>query len=353
VLYHGNQAERAVLREQLEDKVVCEELDGKEMMNVVVTSYEIAMNDRATFQNIMWRYIVVDEGHRLKNMNCRLIKELKQYHSANRLLLTGTPLQNNLSELWSLLNFLLPEIFDDLRVFESWFSAKDMHENMEERKRVVAQEQQSSILTTLHQILTPFLLRRVKTDVDLEIPPKKEVLVYCPLTQRQKDLYRHIVEKTIADFMATEEDKKADVLPEKRRKQHVDYSAFLDDKEYADDDRFEAHLNKINEFTASIKGSGSSAYTKEMDRLKGNEKNFSMKSRMMDMRKAVNHPYLIEYPISDCGTFYDSSDDMIDICGKMAVLHQMLTRLNAEGHKTLIFSQVIPTTTIWSHSDEN
>merc|ERR1719341_3040041 len=95
-------------------------------------------------------------------MNCRLIRELKQYHSANRLLLTGTPLQNNLSELWSLLNFLLPEIFDDLRVFESWFNAKDLHEDKEEMVRIAAQEQQNSILSTLHAILTPFLLRRVK-----------------------------------------------------------------------------------------------------------------------------------------------------------------------------------------------
>jgi len=341
LLYHGNQQERAVLREKLEDTVKCEELDGKEMMQVVVTSYEIAMNDRSTFQNIQWRYIVVDEGHRLKNMNCRLIKELKQYHSANRLLLTGTPLQNNLSELWSLLNFLLPEIFDDLRVFESWFDAKDMHEDMEERKRVVAQEQQNSILTTLHQILTPFLLRRVKTDVDLEIPPKKEVLVYCPLTQRQKDLYRHIVEKTIEDFLTTPEEKGKDVLPEKRQKAHVDYSAFLDEREFADDDKFEAHMAKLNEYTERIKGTGSSAYTKVMDKLKGgNEKNFSVKSRMMDMRKAVNHPYLIEYPISDCGTFYDTTEDVIDICGKLAVLHQMLTKLNEKGHKTLIFSQM-------------
>jgi len=341
LLYHGNQQERAVLREKLEDTVKCEELDGKEMMQVVVTSYEIAMNDRSTFQNIQWRYIVVDEGHRLKNMNCRLIKELKQYHSANRLLLTGTPLQNNLSELWSLLNFLLPEIFDDLRVFESWFDAKDMHEDVEERKRVVAQEQQNSILTTLHQILTPFLLRRVKTDVDLQIPPKKEVLVYCPLTQRQKDLYRHIVEKTIEDFLTTEEEREPEALPEKRKKAHVDYSAFLDDKEYADDDKFEAHITKLNEYTEKIKGSGGSAYAKVMDKLKaGKEKNFSVKSRMMDMRKAVNHPYLIEYPISDCGTFYDTTDDMIDICGKLAVLHQMLTKLNENGHKTLIFSQM-------------
>ena len=341
LLYHGNQAERAVLRENLDDRTKCDELDGKEMMQVVVTSYEIAMNDRSTFQNIQWRYIVVDEGHRLKNMNCRLIKELKQYHSANRLLLTGTPLQNNLSELWSLLNFLLPEIFDDLRVFESWFDAKDMHEDMEERKRVVAQEQQNSILTTLHQILTPFLLRRVKTDVDLEIPPKKEVLVYCPLTQRQKDLYRHIVEKTIEDFLTTDEEKGDEVLPEKRKKAHVDYSAFLDEREFADDDKFEEHIAKLNEYTERIKGSGNSAYAKVMDKLKGkNEKNFSVKSRMMDMRKAVNHPYLIEYPVSDCGTFYDTTEDMIDICGKLAVLHQMLTKLNENGHKTLIFSQV-------------
>merc|ERR1719334_1539665 len=218
VLYHGNAQERLELRGELRKVKKSEELDGKMMMNVVVTSYEIAMNDRAAFSSIKWRYIVVDEGHRLKNMNCRLIRELKQYHSANRLLLTGTPLQNNLSELWSLLNFLLPEIFDDLRVFESWFSAKDMHEAEDEKKRVVAQEQQNSILTTLHQILTPFLLRRVKTDVDLQIPPKKEVMVYCPLTPRQEEMYRHIVEKTIADFIDKDDEKKEEVLPEKRKR---------------------------------------------------------------------------------------------------------------------------------------
>jgi ATP-dependent DNA helicase len=64
----------------------------------------------------MWKYIVVDEGHRIKNLDCKLVRELKRYNSANRLLLTGTPLQNNLSELWALLNFLMPEIFNDLGV---------------------------------------------------------------------------------------------------------------------------------------------------------------------------------------------------------------------------------------------
>merc|ERR1719225_2122873 len=346
VLYHGNANERLELRSELRKVTKSEELDGKKMMNVVVTSYEIAMNDRAAFSNILWRYIVVDEGHRLKNTNCRLIKELKQYRSANRLLLTGTPLQNNLSELWSLLNFLLPEIFDDLRVFESWFDAKDLHENKDELARITAQEQKDSILTTLHQILTPFLLRRVKGDVDLEIPPKKEVMVYCPMTSRQTDLYRNAVEKTLGDLLykdKIEKEKLEEVLPEKRKRQTIDYSVFLGDKEYANDDKFEEHLAKLQEYTESVAHSSSvkSAYTREMDLIsEGSAKNFSVKSRMMDMRKAVNHPYLIEYPLTADGMFYDAGPDMVDICGKLQVLDQMVVKLIADGHKTLIFSQM-------------
>ena len=105
------------------------------MRTIFVTSYEIAMNDRVHMKKTSWRYIVVDEGHRLKNSNCRLIKELKMYTSANRLLLTGTPLQNNLDELWSLLNFLMAEIFDDLRVFRSWFNAKNLDTESEDEKQ--------------------------------------------------------------------------------------------------------------------------------------------------------------------------------------------------------------------------
>lgn len=66
-------------------------------------------------QRFQWKYLIVDEGHRIKNLNCRLVRELKTLPTDNKLLLTGTPLQNNLAELWSLLNFLLPEVFDDLK----------------------------------------------------------------------------------------------------------------------------------------------------------------------------------------------------------------------------------------------
>lgn len=87
---------------------------------VVVTTYEVAMREASSLSRLEWQYIVVDEGHRLKNMNCRLIKLLKTYPCHNRLLLTGTPLQNSLSELWSLLNFLQPDVFDDFDLFEQW-----------------------------------------------------------------------------------------------------------------------------------------------------------------------------------------------------------------------------------------
>jgi len=346
LLYHGNPTERMEMRSKLSEKKRCDEVDV-DMLHVVVTSFEIAMNDRAAFSNIMWRYIVVDEGHRLKNMNCRLIKELKLYHSANRLLLTGTPLQNNLSELWSLLNFLLPEIFDDLRVFESWFDAKEMDVNVEEEKRIVAQEQQNSILSTLHQILTPFLLRRIKSDVDLGIPPKKEVLVYCPMTETQREMYTAIVNKMIQNFMAPKEEE--EVLKEDkfgrsvRGKKPVDYSMFLSEKEFADDDKFEEYVAQMEEYKESIssKSNECNAYQNNIDKMgmKG-EQNFSVKSRMMDMRKSVNHPYLIEYPLTEDGGFYRSDEEMVTICGKLRVLDQLLEQLNARGHKTLIFSQM-------------
>lgn len=141
-----------------------------------------------------------DEGHRLKNLNCRLIKELKQYKSANRLLITGTPLQNNLAELWSLLNFLMPEVFDTLDNFESFFDfsavlQKDGH------KQIIAQEQKSNLVASLHAILKPFLLRRVKTDVETELPKKREYILYAPLTALQKELYKQILDGNSRSFL--------------------------------------------------------------------------------------------------------------------------------------------------------
>jgi ATP-dependent DNA helicase len=115
----------------------------------------------------------------------------------NKLILTGTPLQNNLAELWSLLHFLLPDIFDDLSVFESWFDAKEF-QHEEGNNNFWKQEEEKHVLASLREILKPFMLRRVKDDVCLEIPPKKEIIVYAPLTQLQHDLYRAVLNYDLA-----------------------------------------------------------------------------------------------------------------------------------------------------------
>ena len=126
----------------------------------------IVIRDVAQLRKVPWKFVIIDEGHRLKNMNCRLIRELKticDQHSGaspcNRLLLTGTPLQNNLTELWSLLNFLLPSIFDDLDSFQAWFDFDFKEEDADDR--VMKGEMEQGVVTKLHQILRPFLLRRL------------------------------------------------------------------------------------------------------------------------------------------------------------------------------------------------
>ncbi len=317
--------------------------------NIFVTSYEIAINDSRYLKTTSWRYIVVDEGHRLKNSQCRLIKELKLYTSANRLLLTGTPLQNNLDELWSLLNFLMPEIFDDVRVFRSWFNAKDMDANSEdEKKRIIQQERQGSILSTLHQVLTPFLLRRVKADVDLNIPPKKELLVYCPMTSVQEDFYTATVNKTIAELVGkipkktneTEEEASTSKGRRPRRSAaNFDYGLILDvdaQNETDDVDKYLDTLKKLED-ERRRRYEVASAYKMSME---STEIRVSTKNRIMDLRKCTNHPYLIEHPLSEDGCFYLVDENLVSKSGKMKVLDQMLTALLQRGHKVLIFSQM-------------
>lgn len=168
-------------------------LQYKKTPVVVITSYELVVRDFARFSRVHWVYLTVDEGHRLKNFECILVQYLKRLRVGNRLLLTGTPLQNNLQELWSLLNFILPDIFHDLELFQLWFNFDEIAEagenvNAAERK-MIQKEIQVLLVKNLHAILKPFLLRRVKRDVVQGLPPKKEYIVYCSLTPLQKFLY--------------------------------------------------------------------------------------------------------------------------------------------------------------------
>ena len=198
---------------------------------IVVTSYEIVLADVKFLQKYQWKYIVVDEGHRLKNFNCKLLRELRTIPAANKLLLTGlhgllmmgctqvviacvlskptrdvpllaclragTPLQNNLAELWSLLNFLLPDVFTSLANFESWFDFSGVGQEGGD-KSIVAQEQRNKVVSKLHAILRPFLLRRVKSDVEHSLPGKMEVLLYAHMTEQQREFNEQLRDRTLS-----------------------------------------------------------------------------------------------------------------------------------------------------------
>jgi SNF2 family DNA or RNA helicase len=125
--------------------------------NVLLISYEYVMLDKGDLSKIEWNYIIVDEGHRIKNRNSKLSNTLRQYMSRHRLLLTGTPLQNDLHELWSLLNFLLPNIFNSASNFEQWFNAPFQGPNQKkktmEADMQLNEEESLLIINRLHKVL--------------------------------------------------------------------------------------------------------------------------------------------------------------------------------------------------------
>ena len=234
-VFHGNKDERLRLRKKFNRKGThnIERLGLKQSKPVVLTSYEMVLLEPDFFEKYEWKYLIVDEGHRLKNMNCRLIKQLKLLQAENRLLLTGTPLQNNLSELWSLLNFILPSVFDDLDSFQTWFDFSGS------KDEIIANEKEGQVLNKLHQILKPFVLRRLK-DVELDIPPKTEVQVYAIMTEKQKELYQAIMESRLREYLNPKEEESKETLikgnKDLRSLEKVDYND--DYKELLDEDGY-------------------------------------------------------------------------------------------------------------------
>ncbi|XP_041379818.1 LOW QUALITY PROTEIN: SWI/SNF-related matrix-associated actin-dependent regulator of chromatin subfamily A member 5-like, partial [Gigantopelta aegis] len=170
----GTQEERA--------RIISEEILPGEW-NVVVTSYEMVLKEKATFKKFTWRYMVIDEAHRIKNEKSKLSEIVREFRTTNRLLLTGTPLQNNLHELWALLNFLLPDVFNSSEDFDAWFNKSNLED--------------SKLVDRLHTVLRPFLLRRLKSDVEKKLPPKKETKIYVGLSKMQRELYTGILLKDI------------------------------------------------------------------------------------------------------------------------------------------------------------
>ena len=154
-----------------------------EKFDVCITSYEMILREKAHLKKFAWEYIIIDEAHRIKNEESSLAQIIRLFNSRNRLLITGTPLQNNLHELWALLNFLLPDVFGDSEAFDQWFSNQNAD--------------QDTVVQQLHRVLRPFLLRRVKSDVEKSLLPKKEVNLYIGMSDMQVRWYKKILEKDI------------------------------------------------------------------------------------------------------------------------------------------------------------
>lgn len=160
--------------------------------NVLLTTYEFVVKDKNVLGKIFWKYIIMDEGHRMKNADCKLALTLgSKYRSRNRLLLTGTPLQNNMTELWALLNFLLPTIFSSAETFETWFNAPFQASSLGDTAEL-NEEENLLIISRLHQVLRPFMLRRLKTDVEAQLPDKVEIVLRCEMSVWQRVLYRQV-----------------------------------------------------------------------------------------------------------------------------------------------------------------
>lgn len=159
--------------------------------NVVITTFEYIIREKAVLSKHKWVYMIIDEGHRMKNANSKLAQTLQYYSTRYRLILTGTPLQNNLPELWALLNFILPKIFNSVDTFDEWFNHPFANQgNKEEIK--LNEEEALLIIRGLHKVLRPFLLRRLKKDVESELPDKVETVVRCPMSALQLRLYDQI-----------------------------------------------------------------------------------------------------------------------------------------------------------------
>ncbi|KAH7084287.1 SNF2 family N-terminal domain-containing protein [Paraphoma chrysanthemicola] len=395
MLYHGDKKERERLRKtRLRNP-------GTDQFPIMVTSYEICMNDRKYLTSFGWQFIIIDEGHRIKNLDCRLIRELQQFQSANRLLITGTPLQNNLTELWSLLHFLLPTVFDKLSTFESWFDFSGLKDK-NSYEQLLSEERQQYLVKSLHAVLKPFLLRRVKTDVESLMPKKREYVLYAPLTAMQRELYQAILDGTSRSYLEEKAVERLSIglnsgagtplsirsnngsrkrkalsgisTPNKsaktsragtpasvvsnrsrgRAKRNYEevsdsqYFASLDNEEQSSEE-LEEELDSEEEEEKIRAATFEIAKRQLMQKKLGNP--------IMQLRLCCNSPYNFFNPFLKADTDgtetfaseTEPDETLVSTSGKMLLLDSLLPELIRRGHKVLIFSQFTTTLDLLGH----
>lgn len=247
---------------------------------VLLTTYEYVIRDRPLLSKIKWQHMIIDEGHRMKNTQSKLSYTLTQYyHSRFRLILTGTPLQNNLPELWALLNFVLPKIFNSVKTFDEWFNTPFANTGGQDRMELT-EEETLLIIRRLHKVLRPFLLRRLKKDVEKDLPDKVEKVVKCSMSALQLKLYEHMV------------------------KHNVLYTGAP-----ADPSSTKLGIRGLN-------------------------------NKIMQLRKICNHPYVFEEVEDLINPSRESDDQLWRTSGKFELLDRILPKLRVTGHRVLIFFQM-------------
>ncbi|KAJ5176604.1 Chromatin-remodeling ATPase [Penicillium canariense] len=182
--YWGNAKDRKILRKFWDRKHITYTRDSE--FHVLVTSYQLVVLDAQYFQKVKWQYMILDEAQAIKSSQSSRWKNLLGFSCRNRLLLTGTPIQNNMQELWALLHFIMPTLFDSHDEFSEWFS-KDIESHAQSNTKLNEDQ-----LKRLHMILKPFMLRRVKKHVQQELGDKVEKDIFCDLTYRQRALYANL-----------------------------------------------------------------------------------------------------------------------------------------------------------------
>ena len=244
---------------------------------VLLTTYEYIIKDRPVLSKIRWIHMIIDEGHRMKNASSKLSATLTQYYNTRyRLILTGTPLQNNLPELWALLNFVLPTIFKSVKSFDEWFNTPFANTGGQD-KMELTEEEQILVIRRLHKVLRPFLLRRLKKDVEKDLPDKTEKVIKCKFSSLQARLYKQMV----------------------------------------------TH-NKL--VVSDGKGGKTGAR--------------GLSNMIMQLRKLCNHPFVFDEVENQMNPMSISNDLLWRTAGKFELLDRVLPKYQKTGHRVLMFFQM-------------
>ncbi|GAA5940099.1 DEAD/DEAH box helicase [Sporobolomyces koalae] len=357
-IYYGTPQERCDIRESqlgLRGLKRAKRVKTSAPFPVVLTTYGIAIKDVSFLEQLNYDLVVCDEAHKAKNLNGKTLATLKRYQADFRLLLTGTPLQNNLSELYALLTFILPSIFNDADTFNSMFNFSQVTNS--DGSKLSESDEVTLLIAQLQNILKPFMLRRCKKDVVKDLPLKKEYVLTAPLTARQKELTDAAVKGELREFLSGRQssipaedasEDKTDASVESvdfansgrgTRRAAARKSYVMDIRDTADDDDFENSLIEASRKQEEAKEAAELEKLALKSSTNVNHQQAKFTSVMTNLRQIANHP-LAKLDDRQAGT-QPSYEDVVNLSGKMMLLDRLLPELFKRGHKVLIFSQFV------------